>query len=401
MKTGYSIKTWRMRLFCPEQDMLAKTEQLYQETVDFYYKILQTRQDIWKDNLLSIQRELELLTVPGRDGRVPLYTPPYGKLPVYFRRSAMNKAGIAVKSAAVVGENQKKEIVFPEKIDASLTFFKGMYRDISDTSIKLKLWDGKKWKWISSQLEGRPFPVNGTVLSPSLSHNGKLLMLHVPVKQENSDARTAKERVQTGSRICSVQFTNTDIFAMCSIQDVQGKQLAAKACRGGNTYRYRAEQTLKKLEKSQKFTENDNVPHADQKHYMYLKHLNEHFAHKASREIVDFCKEQNADLIVLPVYGKDFSRMAMYQSGNYSPFHLSTRIRTYLMYKAWAEGILVLELRAEGTGKICSICGAEGTRSGKIFICKNGHQLNRYLNEARNLGLRSRETFRKNGFIKT
>lgn len=226
-------------------------------------------------------------------------------------------------------------------------------------------------------------------------------MLHVPVKQENSDARTAKERVQTGSRICSVQFTNTDIFAMCSIQDVQGKQLAAKASRGGNTYRYRAEQALKKLEKSQKFTENDNVPHADQKHYMYLKHLNEHFAHKASREIVDFCKEQKADLIVLPVYGKDFSRMAMYQSGNYSPFHLSTRIRTYLMYKAWAEGILVLELRAEGTGKICSICGAEGTRSGKIFICKNGHQLNRYLNEARNLGLRSRETFRKNGFIKT
>ena len=309
MKTGYSIKTWRMRLFCPEQDMLAKTEQLYQETVDFYYEILQTRQDIWKENLLSIQRELELLTVSGRDGRVPLYTPPHGKLPVYFRRSAMNKAGIAVKSAAVVGENQKKEIIFPEKIDASLTFFKGMYRDISDTSVKLKLWDGKKWKWISSQLEGRPFPVNGTVLSPSLSHNGKLLMLHVPVKQENSDARTAKERVQTGSRICSVQFTNTDIFAMCSIQDVQGKQLAAKACRGGNTYHYRAEQTLKKLEKSQKFTENDNVPHADQKHYMYLKHLNEHFAHKASREIVDFCKEQNADLIVLPVYGKDFSRI--------------------------------------------------------------------------------------------
>lgn len=55
MKTGYSIKTWRMRLFCPEQDMLAKTEQLYQETVDFYYEILQTRQDIWKENLLSIQ----------------------------------------------------------------------------------------------------------------------------------------------------------------------------------------------------------------------------------------------------------------------------------------------------------------------------------------------------------
>ena len=401
MKTGYSIKTWRMRLYCPEMDMLGRTEQLYRETVDFYYEILQTREALWTENLLSIQRALEELTVPGRDGRVPLYTLPQGKLPVYFRRSAMNKAGIAVKSVTVTRENQEREILFPDKIEASLTFFKGMYRNISDTSIELKLWDGKKWKWITCQLEGKRFPEDADIMSPSLKHSGKALMLHVPVKQENSDARTAKERVQNGSRICSVQFTNTDIFAMCSIQDAEGNPMAAKACRGGNTYRHQAEASLKRLEKSQKFTEKDNVPHADQKHYMYLKHLNEHFAHKVSREIVDFCKEHQTDLIILPVYGKDFSRMAMYQSGNYSPFHLSTRIRNYLMYKAWAEGILVLELRAEGTGKKCSICGAEGTRSGKLFTCKNGHQLNRYLNEARNLGLRSRETFQKNGFIKT
>ena len=51
MKTGYSIRTWRMRLFCPERDM----------------------------------------------------------------------------------------------IDANITFFKGMYKDLTDTSVTLKLWNGKKW----------------------------------------------------------------------------------------------------------------------------------------------------------------------------------------------------------------------------------------------------------------
>lgn len=35
--------------------------------------------------------------------------------------------------------------------------------------------------------------------------------------------------------------------------------------------------------------------------------------------------------------------MTMYRSGNDSPLHLSTKIRNYLKYKAWAEGILVLE----------------------------------------------------------
>ena len=53
----------------------------------------------------------------------------------------------------------------------------------------------------------------------------------------------------------------------------------------------------------------------------------------------------------------------MYRSGNYSPLHLSIRIRNYLKYKAWAEGILVLELRADGTEKQCSICGATGKKS--------------------------------------
>lgn len=99
-----------------------KTEQLYQETVDFYYEILQTRQDIWKENLLSIQRELELLTVSGRDGRVPLYTPPHGKLPVYFRRSAMNKAGIAVEIRSCSWRKSEKRNHFSGK-DRCFSYF--------------------------------------------------------------------------------------------------------------------------------------------------------------------------------------------------------------------------------------------------------------------------------------
>lgn len=33
MKTGYSIKTWKMRLFCPEKQMIETTEALYREAV--------------------------------------------------------------------------------------------------------------------------------------------------------------------------------------------------------------------------------------------------------------------------------------------------------------------------------------------------------------------------------
>lgn len=113
---------------------------------------------------------------------------------------------------------------------------------------------------------------------------------------------------------------------------------------------------------------------------MHLKHLNEHYAHQVSKEIIDFCKEKHTGILVLPEYDEDFSRISMYRSGNYSPLHLSIRIRNYLKYKAWAEGILVLELRADGTEKQCSICGATGKKQGSVFICQNGHQVNRFLN---------------------
>ena len=141
MKTGYSIKTWKMRLFCPEKQMIETTEALYREAVAFYYELLKEREELWAENLLTIQGHLEKLTVPGRDGREPKYIPPGGKLPVYFRRSTMNKAAMAVKTAASAES-------FPEKIDANITFFKGMYRDLTDTSVVLKLWNGKKWIWV-------------------------------------------------------------------------------------------------------------------------------------------------------------------------------------------------------------------------------------------------------------
>ena len=201
MKTGYSIKTWKMRLFCPEKQMIETTEALYREAVAFYYELLKEREELWAENLLTIQGHLEKLTVPGRDGREPKYIPPGGKLPVYFRRSAMNKAAMAVKTAASAER-------FPEKIDANITFFKGMYRDLTDTSVVLKVWNGKKWIWVPCGLTGRPFPKEAAILSPTLVHEKKWLMFHVPVRQENSDARTAKERMQEGARVCSVRFTN-------------------------------------------------------------------------------------------------------------------------------------------------------------------------------------------------
>ena len=54
----------------PEKQMIETTEALYREAVAFYYELLKEREELWAENLLTIQGHLEKLTVPGRDGRV-------------------------------------------------------------------------------------------------------------------------------------------------------------------------------------------------------------------------------------------------------------------------------------------------------------------------------------------
>ncbi|MDO4277121.1 MAG: zinc ribbon domain-containing protein [Eubacteriales bacterium] len=413
MKTGYSIKTWRMRLFCPHNDWLVKTEAYYREVLNFYYGLLLQREELWNNSLFQIQRELEILTVAGRDGRQPECPLPFSKVPVYFRRSAINKAAAAVKSAASkdcgtivnnpeilnkgVQENIEEERAqFPSDIQATVTFFKGMYRNLSDQGIQLKLWNGEKWCWAECTLSGRDFPEDGTLMSPVLVKEKNWYMLHIPVKQENKDARNAKERMAAGERICSVRFTNTDTFAMCCVLVGDGSLEAVQNCRGGDAYRHHCRQLLDKINKSRVYTDKDNSSRPNKKYYTHLRNLSEHYAHQVSSEIVDFCKKQNAGIVVLPIYNEDFSKMSLYKSGNFSPLHLSSRIRSFLKYKAWAEGILVLEVRAEGVGKTCAVCGGKVKQKGKMFQCENGHEGNRYLNDARNLGVKCQESFKKN-----
>ena len=408
MKTGYSIRTWRMRLFCPEPLWLDRTEEYFQNVVEFYYELLQSHEELWNSSLFDIQRSLELLTLAGRDGREPVNPLPMGKVPVYLRRAAINKASAAIKStlarrepenptetpAAKAPEGQSPQAGFPGNLESKVTFFKGMYSDLTDQTIRLKLWNGQKWIWTECSMKGRPFPENGQPMSPTLVKQGRFYMLNIPVKQENSDARTAKERMVEGIRICSVRFTNTDTFAMCCILNEKGDQRAVHTCKGGNEYRHRCRLLEDRIQKSRQNTDNDSCLQPNRKYYMHLKNLSEHYAHQVSREILEFCKANQAGAIVLPDYNQEFTRMAMVKSGNFSPLHLSSRIRSYLQYKAWAEGILVLEVRPDGLKDKCAICGGKVRRKGSQFICANGHQGNRFLNDARNLGRKCQQSFR-------
>ena len=173
MKTGYSIRTWRMRLVCPEPIWLDRTEEYFQNVVEFYYHLLRQHEELWNSSLFDIRRSLELPTLAGRDGRQPTNPLPMGKVPVYETRSHQ-------QSICHSKSTQELQSGFPEKLEAKVTFFqRNVFRPHRQIHL-LKLWNGEKWIWTDCNLKGRPFPQDGQLMSPTLVKRGQALPAEYP-----------------------------------------------------------------------------------------------------------------------------------------------------------------------------------------------------------------------------
>lgn len=394
--TGYSIITRKLRLCCGHPDWLWKTQDFYNEIESFYYDLLLDHEELWELNSQKTMRALEVLTIMGRDKQTPENPLPWEKVPLYFRRAAINSAIAAAKS------HISRQNTVPgrkaEKLHSAVTYYKGMYKDFSCQEITLKSWTGEQWKWMRCRLYGKPFPENSELMSPSVIFEKKYLMLHVPVKEFSADTASVKQRVHEGRNICALQFTNGDVFAVATICNGKGKEINTKFWRGGKEYAHRCSLVEKKIQKAKESLGESGQKGENRKYWMRLQHLSENYAHQISSQIVKFCLENQVSVIALPKYKKEYTDYVMIGSGNWRPLHLSTKICNYLSYKGWKNGLLVIDIYAKGISETCAICGAPVktvNRQNNEYICQNGHRGNRSLNNARNLGQKCIRQFGK------
>lgn len=386
-KQGYSITTRRLRLRCRHPEWLQKTQDFYNEIAFFYYELLLKHTELWSLNSQKTLRELELLSLPGREKRVVERPLPWEKVPLYFRRAAANTGIAAAKSYLARQEINPGRMA--ERLEAAVVYYKGMYRDFFSAEITLKVWDGNGWQWMRCRLYGQEFPENAQIMSPSVVFEYKFVMLHVPVKETIADMTGVKQRFADNRNFCSIQFTNGEAFAVGSVSNINGQELAVKFWNGGKEYTHHCKRIYEKIQKSEQSMGTSKDERPNQKYWMHLKHLAEHYAHEVSAGIVAFCKEHDAAVIVLPKYDKEYTRHVMFGSGDWSPMHLSVRIRQFLSYKAWKAGIIVIDVNARGISSVCARCGgkvADYDEKKIEYFCADGHRGNRYLNAARNLG---------------
>ena len=389
--TYYAVTTKKFVLRCNHRDWLEKTEVLYNEVLQFYYQLYLEQRSQLNGNSQQIMRSLELLTIVGRDKQAVPYPLPWEKVPLYFRRAAINAATAAGKSYL----SRDKQSRQTESFMAAVTFYKGMYKELHGNSVELKVWDGERWRWLHCRLSGNTLDNQVECLSPSVFLKKKQAEFHVPVREEVLDGRKAKERIAAGEKIAAVQFTNRDRLAVVCVLDHEGEQKAVRFVKGGAEYAHLCRKVLGALGRSQRSTGNETGGKSNQRYWMKLKYLNEYYSHKFSREIVDYCLEQQVSVVVLPLYSEEYSKYVMKASGNWSALHLSGQIREKLKYKAWKAGVVVLETDAAGISSKCTVCGKKIRKKGAEFVCPDGHEGNRYLNSAVNLGRKCLISFGK------
>lgn len=403
----YCITTKRFTLRCRHPEWLVQTMQLYNQVVFFYYNLLLDQEEaghgLMTQNSQQIMRSLEVLTIVGRDKRPVPYPILWEKLPLYFRRAAINAAISAVRAAvSAMDTSIACPVKRTEGFHCGVTFYKGMYQDLTEQEIRLKVWNGTAWIWMRGRLDGNRFPEECVCLSPALLKLGKKYFLDIPVREKVGDGRKLKERMAEHTKLCAVRFTNGDAFVVAVVLDAQGEQAGVRFFRGGDEYIHRTGLILHKIREAeqamggrQHMQESKRQPF-NQKYWLRLKNISEQTAHRISRELVDYCTEQGAGILVLPEYDRRYTGCVMYSVGNWSPLHLSARIRRILSYKAWHSGILVLEKDIRGCGRSCTLCGESVKRRKQEYVCRNGHRGNYFVNSARNLGKSCIESLRKN-----
>ena len=225
-KQGYTITTWRLRLRCKHPEWLETTQNFYNEIQKFYYDLYLERPELWNENSKNALRGLETLSIPGRTRKQVEYPLPWDNALLYFRRSAANAAIAAAKSYLTrsAGGYAGKT----ETFHSAVTYYKGMYRELTSHGVELRVWTGDEWHWMHCRLYGKEFPEDGQLMSPSVVYEHPYTMLQVPVKEVVQDASGIKERIAAERNVCGVQFGTKDVFAVASVLTADGKETAVR-----------------------------------------------------------------------------------------------------------------------------------------------------------------------------
>src|SRR5260370_11023285 len=157
------------------QVYFAANQALFNRVVCFYFDVIQAHVkvlDLGNCEAITSLEKLPHTTETNPHPVMPLSD--IGEdIPAMFRRAAINAALGSARSfsAALLRWQKHKEKALakgkkfherppvpPRTWNKSATFYAGMWKDRTDSSVTVKVWTGSCWSWIRVRITGRPMP---------------------------------------------------------------------------------------------------------------------------------------------------------------------------------------------------------------------------------------------------
>ena len=293
----------------------------------------------------------------------------FPKMPSYLRRSAIQHALGAVSSYQTrLKLWEKGGLTGKPKLTcenhAMPVFYRDvMYREAGNDAVRLKLFDGKDWKWfpvklLHTDMEYLRKKWSGKKASaPTLEKKHRKYFLRFSYTEEMVLAKKpVKEQI-----ICSVDLgLNTD--AVCSIMDADGTVLGRKFINfpSDKDHLYHVLGRIRRFQR-------EHGPGQVQSRWAYAKRLNVELSRRVAAEITGYAREKQADVIVFEylkmqgkITGKKKQKLHLWRKRD---------IQKLCEHQAHRHGIRVSRISARNT----SLLAYDG--SGKVIRNTGNHSL--------------------------
>ncbi len=357
----------------------AETQALYNRVLAFYFEVINAHEGLLELSTKDALTALERLTHRTADNPHPIMplSDIADSLPAMVRRAAINAALGSARSffthlkkwkakkakAEAKGKVCKdRPPVPPRTWKKPVTFYAGMYKDRTASTILLKVWTGTCWSWLKVRTLGRELEDGFVLGSPTLIRKGERWWLHTPLEKTFiSPVRVATQLLSPETSICSVDLNLDGHIAVCTVQTVEGTIRATHFLRGGSEISGFRKRQVGRIAQKRRRTgviaedEQDNAAL-----WRKIGNRDEHFAHLVSRRIVNVAQLYGASLLVFEHLGNLQPEKGTYSKrGNAKrAYWMKGRIFQYAKYKAWNAGIITSRVNPRNTSRDCARCGA-------------------------------------------
>ena len=376
--SGYRVEI--LKLHKP----LEKTLKVCREAVDWLYPVMDRE---WED-LSRIRWEKQrfnaaekLIHTTARNRAKYAFDDEFPKMPSYLRRAVLQHVLGAVSSVQTRCDKSS-----PGRNHYMPVFYKdNMYRKEEDR-VFLKLYNGKDWVWQEIRLKKtdldyiRKYWSGVKAKSPVLIRKHRKYYLQFAFEQEAE----LTDKPVAMQRICAVDLgINTD--AVCSIMKADGTVAARRfisfAAEKDHLYH-----VLNRVRKHQRQHGAQSV----RGFWAYAGRLNEELARKTAGAIIEFAKENRADVIVFEhldmrgkkIRGKSRQKLHMWKKQSvqeiveHQAHRLGMRISRVCAWKTSA-------LAFDGSGRV-----TRNQKNHSLAVFQNGKQYNCDLSASYNIGAR-------------